>query len=54
MIALLQYALLIFIHSFIASISIAPLRILYYSEPLPTTARILYRSYMQKRTGNCR
>src|SRR6218665_2312167 len=33
-----------FIHSFILAISIAPLQVLYYSEALPTTARILYRS----------
>src|SRR6218665_853236 len=31
-----------FIHS---AISIAPLQVLYYSEALPTTARILYRSF---------
>src|SRR6218665_3974325 len=31
-----------FIHSFILAISIAPLQVLYYSEALPTTARILY------------
>src|SRR6218665_3056629 len=30
-----------FIHSFISAISIAPLQVLYYSEALPTTARIL-------------
>ena len=41
----------IFIHS---AISIAPLQVLYYSEALPTTARILYRSFTPKRTGNCR
>src|SRR6218665_1265447 len=42
-------------HSFIHSaISIAPLQVLYYSEALPTTARILYRSFTPKRTGNCR
>ena len=29
------------IHSFILAISIAPLQVLYYSEALPTTARIL-------------
>ena len=40
-----------FIHS---AISIAPLQVLYYSEALPTTARILYRSFTPKRTGNCR
>src|SRR6218665_110776 len=43
-----------FIHSFILVISIAPLPVLYYSEALPTTARILYRSFTPKRTGNCR
>src|SRR6218665_686112 len=43
-----------FIHSFIPAISIAPLQVLYYSEALLTTARILYRSFMPKRTGNCR
>jgi len=32
------------IHSFILAISIAPLQVLYYSEVLPTTARILYRT----------
>src|SRR6218665_2519520 len=42
------------IHSFIPAISIAPLQVLYYSEALPTTARILYRSFTSKRTGNCR
>src|SRR6218665_2780887 len=45
---------LTFIHSFILVISIAPLQVLYYSEALPTTARILYRSFTPKRTGNCR
>ena len=45
----------VFIHSFIHSdISIAPLQALYYSEALPTTARILYRSFTPKRTGTCR
>src|SRR6218665_4047674 len=34
-----------FIHSFIPSISIALLQVLYYSEAFPTTARILYRSF---------
>src|SRR6218665_1021346 len=43
-----------FIHSFILAISIAPLQVLYHSEALPTTARILYRSFTLKRTGNCR
>src|SRR6218665_2305375 len=33
------------IHSFIPGISIAPLQVLHYSEALPTTARILYRSF---------
>src|SRR6218665_58935 len=33
------------IHSFIPAISIAPLQVLYYSEALPNTARILYRSF---------
>src|SRR6218665_1191894 len=32
-------------HSFIPAISIAPLQVLYHSEALPTTARILYRSF---------
>ena len=45
---------MLFIHSFIPAISIAPLQVLYYSEALPTTARILYRSFTPKRTGNCR
>src|SRR6218665_1044660 len=35
--------ILLFIHSFILATSIAPLQALYYSEELPTTARILYR-----------
>jgi len=43
-----------FIHSFIPGISIAPLQVLYYSEALPTTARILYRSFTPKRIGNSR
>src|SRR6218665_3326271 len=34
-----------FIHSFIPAISIAPLQVLYHSEALPTTARILYLSF---------
>ena len=33
------------IHSFILAISIAPLQVLCHSEALPTTARILYRSF---------
>src|SRR6218665_1996203 len=44
-----------FIRSFIHSaISIAPLQVIYYSEALPTIARILYRSFTPKRTGNCK
>src|SRR6218665_2699795 len=43
-----------FIHSFILAISIVPLQVLYYSEALPITGRILYRSFTPKRTGNCR
>src|SRR6218665_2220408 len=43
-----------FIRSFILAISIVPLQVLYYSEALPTTARILYRNFTPKRTGNCR
>jgi len=40
-----------FIHSFIPAISIASFQVLYYSEALPTTARIglLYRSFTPKR-----
>src|SRR6218665_1200498 len=38
-----------FIHfSFIPAISTAPLQVLYYSETLPTTARILYWSFTPK------
>src|SRR6218665_1284824 len=37
-----------FIHSFILAISI-PLQVHYYSEVLPTTARMLYRSFTPKR-----
>jgi len=33
---------------------IAPLQVHYCLEALPTTARILYRSFTPKRTGNCR
>jgi len=40
-------------HSFIPAIFIAPLQVLYYSEVLPTTARILYRSFTPKLTGKC-
>src|SRR6218665_2077071 len=55
-ICLIQYYLVLssFIHSFIPAISIAPLQVLYYSEALPTTAQILYRSFTPVRTGNCR
>ena len=42
------------IHSFILAISIAHFQAHYYSEALQTTARILYRSFTPKRTGNCR
>src|SRR6218665_679584 len=42
------------LHNFIPANSIAPLQVLYYSEALPTTARILYRSFTPKSTGNCR
>jgi len=52
--AITQTYLYIFIHSFIPAISIAPLQVFYYTEALPTTARILYRSFTPKRTGNCR
>src|SRR6218665_2722654 len=34
-----------FVHSFVPDISIAPLQVHYCSEVLPTTARILCRSY---------
>jgi len=37
--------------SFIPAIFIAPLQVLYYLEAIPTTARILYRSFTPKRTG---
>ena len=40
-----------FIHSFILAISIATLQVFYYSEALPTAARILYRSIKPKRTA---
>jgi len=46
--------LLLFIHSFILAISIAPLQVLYYSEALLTTAQILYWSFTLKCTGNRR
>src|SRR6218665_1690898 len=38
-------------HSFTLTISIAPLQVHYYSEALPTTARILYQSFTLKRTA---
>jgi len=41
----------LFIHSFIPAISMAPLQVLYHSDALPTTGRILYRSFTPKRTG---
>src|SRR6218665_836418 len=44
------YLCMYIIHSFIPAISIAPIQVLYYSEALPTTARILYRSFTPKRT----
>src|SRR6218665_437981 len=50
------HSTMLFIHSFIPAISIAPLQVLYYSEALPSTAvtaRILHRSFTPKRTGNC-
>ena len=40
--------------SFILTIFIVPLQGLYCLEALPTTARILHRSFTPKRTGNCR
>ena len=43
--------ILLKVHSFILTNSIAPLQVHYYSEALPTTARILYRSFTPKRTG---
>src|SRR6218665_3013800 len=49
-----KFRTVLIIHSFIPAISIAPLQVLYHSEALPTTARILYRSFTPKRTGNCR
>src|SRR6218665_3328536 len=36
------------LHSFIPAISIASLQVLHHSEALPTTARILYRSFTPK------
>ena len=46
-------SIVIKLSSFFLAISIAPLQVPYYSEALPTTARVLYRSFMLKRTGNC-
>jgi len=37
-----------YIHSFIQAISIAPPQVRYYSEVLPTTARLLCRSFTPK------
>jgi len=34
------------------AISIAPLKVHYYSEPHPTTTRVLCRNFTLKRTGN--
>src|SRR6218665_1001910 len=39
------------IHSFIPAISIAPLQVLYYSEALPTTARIGYCIGVSRRSA---
>src|SRR5688572_3051049 len=44
--------LVLFIHSFISDIYIAPLQD-FYSEALPTTARTLNRSFTPKRMSNC-
>src|SRR6218665_4059598 len=41
----------VFIHSFIPAISIAPLQVLYYSEALPTTARIAYCIGVSRRSA---
>src|SRR6218665_2698447 len=40
-----------FIRSFIPAISIAPLQVLYYSEALPTTARIGYCIGVSRRSA---
>jgi len=45
---------IIFIHSFILDISLAPLQDHYYSEMLLTTALILCRLTRQSATGNCK
>jgi len=52
-IAIIAFFMDSFIHSF-RLFFIAPLQVLYNSESLPTTARILYRSLTPKRTGNCK
>src|SRR6218665_1948328 len=44
---------LIFIHSFIQTISIAPLQVHYYSRGAPDTARILCRSFEGLAQGTC-
>ena len=49
---MVQIQVFVHSHSFILAISIAPLQVHYYSEALPTTARILYRSFTPKRAGN--
>src|SRR6218665_1666108 len=49
-----DFRVMLLIRSFILAISIALLQVLYYSDALPTTALILYRSFTPKRTGNCR
>src|SRR6218665_207358 len=47
---ILYYIVFKYLYSFIHSaISIAPLQVLYPSEALPTTARILYQSFTPKR-----
>ena len=43
-----------FIHFIHSGHFYSALQVLYYSEALPTTARILHRSFTPKRTGNCR
>jgi len=44
----------IHIHSFILAVSTAPDQVHYYSEALQTSARIMYRSFTPKFTGNCK
>ena len=48
---LIKFLRLAIIHSFIPAISIAPIQVFYYSKALPTTARVLYRSFTPKRTA---